>query len=162
MKAREERQKVMLRARMRDGIYWHDVCVLNMSGHGLGIQAARPPDRGTYVEICRGGQSIIARVAWSRGHRAGLRAQDALSVAAFANDSPDPVAERPVFGGKTVERRRFQRSAVERYELSRFQSRSIEFACLVFIGGTVAVTTFGVVHEATLATPLGKVTWTLH
>lgn len=147
---------MMLRARMRDGIHWHDVCVLNMSPHGLGIQAARPPERGTYVEICRGGQSIIARVAWSRGHRAGLRAQDALSLAVFANDSPDPVAERPVFGGKPIERRRFQRPAVERDELSRFQSRSIEFACLVLIGGTLAVTTFGAVQKA-LASPLATV-----
>jgi len=161
MKAREERQKVMLRARLRDGVHWHDVCVLNMSAHGLGIQAAWPPERGTYVEICRGRQSIIARVAWAKGHRAGLRAQDAVSVAAFANDLADADAKRPVFGGKPVERRRFQRSAEERHELSRLKSRSIEFACLALAAGTIAMTAFGAVEQA-LADPLAQVRKALH
>ena len=161
MKAREERQKVMLRARMRDGVQWHDVCVLNMSSHGLGIQAARPPERGTYVEICRGRQSIVARVAWSKGHRAGLRAQELLSLTAFANDSVDANAERPLSGGKPVERRRFQRSTAERHELSRLKSRSIEFACLALIAGTIAVTAFGAVQQA-LASPLARVSKALN
>ena len=58
MKPREERQKVMVKARMRSGTSWHDVCILNLSVHGLGIQAAEPPERGTYVEICRGSQAM--------------------------------------------------------------------------------------------------------
>ena len=156
MKAREERQKVMLRARLRDGAHWHDVCVLNMSANGLGIQAARPPHRGTYVEICRGRQTIIARVAWSKGHRAGLRSQDAISITVFVNDSADPAAERPAFGGKPIERRRFQRSLADQHELSRLKSRGIEFACLALVAGTLAVTTFGIVEHA-LANPLAEV-----
>ena len=161
MKAREERRKVMLRARMRDGIRWHDVCVLNMSTHGLGIQAAQPPARGTYVEICRGRQSVIARVAWSKGHRAGLRAQDVLSIAVFIDDSPAAETARPLFAGKPVERRIFQRSPDERHELSRLKSRSMEFACLTLIAGTLALATVGAVQQA-LATPLAKVSKSLN
>ena len=78
--SREERQKVMIKARMRSGVSWRDVCILNLSVHGVGIQAAEPPARGTYVEIRRGSQVIVARVAWAKGHRAGLRSQDAIFI----------------------------------------------------------------------------------
>lgn len=67
VKPREERQKVMIKARMRTGVSWHDVCILNLSAHGVGLQAAEPPARGTYVEIRRGPHVIVARVAWSKG-----------------------------------------------------------------------------------------------
>jgi hypothetical protein len=160
MKAREERQKVMIRARMRDGVHWHDVCVLNMSAHGLGIQAAEPPERGTYVEICRGRHSIIARVAWSKGHRAGLRAQDAIFIPAFVSDSGDTAAARPAFGGRPVERRRFARTAGERHEHSRFRARSIEFACLALVGSALAMTLVGSVQQA-LARPLSRISQAL-
>jgi hypothetical protein len=160
MKAREERQKVMIRARMRDGVHWHDVCVLNMSTHGLGIQAAEPPGRGTYVEICRGRHSIVARVAWSKGHRAGLRAQDAIFIPAFLNDSGNAAASRPAFGGRPVERRRAARTAAERHEQNRFRARSIEFACLALVGGALAMTVFGSVQQA-LAQPLSRISQAL-
>ena len=71
---------------MRSGVSWHDVCVLNVSVHGVGIQAAEPPARGTYVEIRRGPHVIVARVAWAKGHRAGLRSQDPISIRAIVND----------------------------------------------------------------------------
>ena len=73
MKPRENRQKVMIKARMLSGASWHDICILNCSLHGLGIQAPQSPARGSYVEIRRGRQTIVARVAWSKGHRAGVK-----------------------------------------------------------------------------------------
>ena len=76
----------MIKARMRSGVSWHDVCILNLSVHGVGIRAAEPPARGTYVEIRRGSQMIVARVAWTKGHRAGLRSQDAIFINVIVND----------------------------------------------------------------------------
>jgi hypothetical protein len=160
MKAREERQKVMIRVRMRDGLRWHDVCVLNMSTYGLGIQAAEPPASGAYVEICRGRHSIIARVAWSRGHRAGLRAQDAIHVSAFIADSPDTASQRPAFGGRPVERRRSARNPAERHAHSRFKARSIEFACLGVVATALATALFGTVQQV-LASPLEQISQAL-
>lgn len=157
MKAREDRKKVMIRARMRDGVHWHDVCVLNMSTYGLGIQTAEPPQRGIYVEICRGRHSIIARVAWSKGHKAGLRAQDAIYLPGFVDDADNPVSAGPAVGGWPVERRRVARSAAERHELSRFKARSIEFACLALIGGALATTALGIIQQA-VAQPLSRIT----
>ena len=152
VKPREERQKVMIKARMRSGASWHDVCILNLSVHGLGIQSAEAPSRGSYVEICRGTHSIIARVAWSKGHRAGLRAQDAIFIRALINDNaaPGPRIER----GIAVERRRARRQ--RKQDHSRLAGRAMEFACLVLFAGALAMTAFGAVEQA-LAAPLSKI-----
>jgi hypothetical protein len=153
VKPREERQKVMIKARMRSGASWHDVCILNLSVHGLGIQSAEPPDRGTYVEICRGTHSIVARVAWSKGHRAGLRAQDAIFIKALVNDNAAPGPR--VARGIAVERRRAPR-ARQKHDHSRLAGRAMEFACLVLFAGALAMTAFGAVEQA-LAAPLSKI-----
>ena len=57
----------MIRARMRSGVSWHDVCILNLSRRGLGIQAAEPPQRGAYVEIRRGKHVILGLAASALG-----------------------------------------------------------------------------------------------
>jgi len=44
----------------------------------------------------------------------------------------------------------------DRHELSRLKSRSIEFACLALVAGTLAMTTFGAVEDA-LGDPLAEV-----
>ena len=138
---------------MRSGASWNDVCILNVSVHGLGIQSAEPPGRGTYVEICRGTQSIIARVAWSKGHRAGLRAQDAIFIRALVNDNAAPAPR--VAQGMPVERRRAPR-AQRKHERSRSAGRAIEFACLALFAGALAMAAFGAVEEA-LAAPMSQI-----
>lgn len=138
---------------MRSGASWHDVCILNLSVHGLGIQSAEAPSRGTYVEICRGTHSIIARVAWSKGHRAGLRSQDAIFVRALVNDNA--AASPRVVPGGAVERRRTPR-AQQKHDNNRLVGRALEFACLALFAGALAMTAFGAVEQA-LAAPLSKI-----
>ena len=158
MKHREERQKVMVRARMRSGVTWHDVCVLNLSPHGVGIQAAEPPERGSYVEIRRGKQTIVARVVWKKGHRAGLRSQDVIFIPAFIADMASPAGQSaPIASsGCFVERRQSPRAARQRFENSRLLARAAQFACLVLFGAAAAYTAFGAVEQA-LAQPLLQV-----
>ncbi|HET7816046.1 MAG TPA: hypothetical protein VFK58_00510 [Sphingomicrobium sp.] len=158
MKPREERQKVMIRARMRTGASWQDVCILNLSKRGLGIQAATPPARGAYVEICRGSQVIVARVMWSKGHRAGLHSQDLIWAqallcggAAAAND-PGPPAARPA----RADRRRQPRGAQQRHERSRTLGRAIELAGVAMAGAALGLAAFGLVQDA-LARPLSHI-----
>ena len=156
VKAREERQKVMIRARMRSGVSWHDVCILNLSTRGLGIQAATPPERGAYVEIRRGTHVIVARVMWAKGHRAGLHAQDAIFIKALlgeaaANDKGAPAAAYP-----NVERRRAPRSAEQKHEESRLVARMTEFACIGVAVLALGITLFGTVEQA-LAKPLTQI-----
>ena len=155
MRQREERQKVMIRARMRSGVAWHDVAILNLSKGGLGIQAADPPLRGAYVEICRGRHVIIARVMWTKGHRAGLKSQDPIfTESLLAEPSNDRAPTR--CGQQPVERRVKPRTVEQRHGQSRLAARAMEFACLGLGGVAMALMAFGMVEEA-LAQPLSKI-----
>jgi hypothetical protein len=94
----------MLAARMRDGATWSDANILNLSSRGLLLHAARPPARGTYIEVRRGGYVIIGRVIWAEANRFGVRAQDGLEIDSLissgfplrqpANDVTDGIQER--------------------------------------------------------------------
>ena len=154
MKPREERQKVMIKARMRSGASWHDVCILNLSLHGAGIQAPEPPERGSYVEIRRGSHVLIARVAWSKGHRAGLRSQDPIFIQSLVAE-PNAAAQSKA-PGLPVERRRAPRTVRQRHDRSRLLGRTMEFACFVIAAGAVALAAFGAVEQA-LAQPLSQI-----
>jgi hypothetical protein len=147
----------MVKARMRNGVAWRDVCIINISAHGIGIQSAEPPERGAYVEICRGTQSVIARVAWSKGHRAGLRSQDAIFIRAFLNDNAAPAPRAAQ--GQPVERRRAPRTT-QKHDRSRLAGRLMEFACLALFAGALAVMAFGAVEQA-LAAPLSRINMAL-
>ena len=148
---------MMIKARMRDGASWHDVCILNVSTRGLGIQAADPPARGAYLEIRRGRHVIVARVMWAKGHRAGLRAQDSIFIDALVNEPVDSSARR---GGESsappVERRRTERPVQQRHDQSRLAGRAFEFMCLALLAGALGMTAFGAV-EGALAKPLSTI-----
>jgi hypothetical protein len=153
VKSREDRQKVMIRARMRVGATWHDVCILNLSRRGLGIQTADSPARGTYVEICRGRMVIVARIMWARGHRAGLQSQDAIWAQGLINEA---LAAPPQAGSAPVERRRAPRNVQQRHDQSRVAARSMEFACVALFVAAFAIAAFGAVGQA-LAAPLSQI-----
>ena len=152
MKAREKRQKVMVRARMRSCSSWSDVCILNVSMHGMGIQTAGPPVRGTYVEIRRGTNVIVARVAWTKGHRAGLRSQDPIFIGSLLSDQPQASAGP----AGPIDRRHVPRMPERDHEASRLWGRAAEFACFAIIAGGLALGAFGAVEEA-LARPLSQI-----
>jgi hypothetical protein len=157
VKPREERRKVMVKARMRSGASWHDVCILNISTRGLGIQAADPPQRGAYLEICRGRHMIVARVMWTSGHRAGLKAQDSIFIDALVNE-PVEAAGRPGGQGapQPVERRRAPRPIQQRHDRSRIAGRAFEFVCFAILASAIGITAFGAVEKA-LAQPLSTI-----
>lgn len=141
---------------MRSGVSWHDVCILNLSVHGVGIQASAPPARGTYVEIRRGSQVIVARVAWAKGHRAGLRSQDAIFIQAIVNDIGAVASAPRVIGGTPIERRSAPRTASQSHESNRLISRAMEFACFGLVAAALALTVFGSVEQA-LAHPFSQI-----
>ena len=161
VKPREERQKVLIKVRMRNGVSWNDVCILNLSVRGLGIQAAQPPARGTIVEICRGSQVIVARVVWSKGHRAGLRSQDAIFIRAIVNEPPHGQPRSPFITEGPGERRTAPRRAKQRDDRSRSMGRAFEFVFLSLFAGGLAVTAYGAVEQA-LAQPMSHIRAGLH
>jgi hypothetical protein len=140
-----------MRARMRSGASWHDVCILNLSKRGLGIRAAEPPQRGTYAEIRRGSQVVVVRVMWAKGHRAGLHSQDAIALHALVRE--DLVND---CGTLAVERRRAPRSTQEQHESSRLFARIAEFACFALAAFACGLVVLGTVEHA-LALPTARV-----
>lgn len=143
LKKREERVKVLAKARMRDGNAWSDVCLVNLSSRGAGLQCATPPGRGSYVEIKRGSNVVIVgRVAWSNGHRFGIRTQDVIWVNAVLNDVA--VEQEPPDIG---DRRAVSRTAID-HERSRLAARAMQSGFLLAGVTCFALVLGGMVQSA--------------
>lgn len=148
----------MVQARIRIGARWAQVCILNISEHGIGMQAAAPPARGTYVEVRRGHQVMIGCVTWAKGHRFGIRTQDRNAVDAILREPELSQLEAP--GGAPTaaafERRSTRRRVAESAERSRYLGRGLEFTFVTLLGISVAWVAFESVHQA-LAAPVRSV-----
>lgn len=140
MKLRETRQRTLVVGRLRHGVAWRDVSILNISTRGLLLHAAAPPARGTYVEVHRGRHAIVARVIWSKDQRFGVHTQDRLNIVDVVADTELSTAEGagspqpPAF----VERRSSGRKVSTRdaHERSKQVARTIEFISVAtFITG---------------------------
>ena len=123
MIARDERRKLLVRGRMRCDRGWRDVCILNVSSRGLGLACDQPPPRGTYVEFRRGPFTLVAKVAWSKGHRFGVSTQGMVPGHMLLAD----VAAAPVeSAGANVERRARPRPRATA-ERGRLAGRLVEY-----------------------------------
>lgn len=143
---------------MRVGASWFDACVLNISERGLGIQMASPPPRGSYVEVRRGPHVMIGCVAWSSGHRLGLRTQDVLAIEAIirvpdSSELPGGPAPGPP---PALERRAAPRPPAERAERNRELGRALEFAFIGALAISAAFIAFETVSQ-TLSQPMASV-----
>lgn len=76
----------MIPARMRACSSWTEVVIHNLSAHGALVACDDPPERGTYVDIRRGRQSIVGRVVWKKNRFFGIRAQGSIDVAAISDE----------------------------------------------------------------------------
>src|SRR3546814_17106618 len=74
-KPRETRHPVLIPARMRVGQSWIEVVIHNLSSGGALVASDEAPERGTYIEIRRGRQTIIGRVVWRKHRFLGIQAQ---------------------------------------------------------------------------------------
>lgn len=146
---------MLIRARLKAADGWHDACIVDLSRRGVGLQAASPPPRGSYVEIRRGDHLLVARVVWSRKHRFGVATQDAVAVDSVVADRAAP-APRPVVPKQAGERRTEARSPHELAERSRRWARRAQFAAAAGLGIVAALAIGDGVREA-LAAPLGEV-----
>ena len=160
MKTREARRKALVKGRIRLGASWHDVSILNISSRGLLLHAASPPERGTYVEVCRGLHTIVARVAWLKGQRFGVQTQDRLSIDELLKE-PNPGAakfRKTQEADPFIERRsrRRQPSPSDVHERNRLVSRVSEFVYIAIFAAFAGSIAFNAVGEA-FASPLSKV-----
>lgn len=146
---------MLIRARMRVTATWSDVCILNISSRGMQLQAAKPPERGSYVEIRRGLHVIIGCVAWTRQHRFGLKSQDVLFIDAIVAEPSEGDTARSATPYIPVERRAAPRRAASG-DNSRLLGRAMEFACLGMLVMAGATIIYGAAESA-LAAPMASV-----
>lgn len=134
---------------MRVGNSYSDVCIRDISGRGMMLQAALPPSPGTYIEILRGAHIVVARVVWARDRRFGIRAQDQMDVPAIINASA-PAARQPGQDRRTRDRPAV--SVEQQGERSRAFARTFQFGLLV-AGGIIAAGLLGSMAYEVLALP---------
>jgi len=135
---------------------WHDACILNLSSRGMMVQSEMPPQPGSYLEIRRGSQVIVARVVWMQARRFGVRTQDPLNCAALLREPTDSSTPERVLRTDAGDRRSESRSRASPHEQSRWRGRAIEFASVAVLGALAAMLGLGAVSEA-LARPLSQV-----
>ena len=134
LKPREDRRAIVLSARVRAGPGWGDACILNISSRGLMIYAQCAAEPGSFVELHRGAQRIVARVVWRKNHRIGLCSRNPLPVEDIITGDTAAAAGPAITANMMIERRKQPRDA----ERSRERSRAIEFVSVVLIGAVLA------------------------
>jgi hypothetical protein len=160
-KPREPRQKVVVSARMRvDGRY-SDVCIRDISSRGMMLQAATPPRPGSYIEIMRAAQIVVARVVWAGERRFGIQSQDRIDVPAMVSATPSSGPRLPDQERRLADRARpaGRAAAIDLAELAeqnRRRSRAFEFGLLVACG-LLAAGLAGHIAYDVLASPLKTV-----
>ncbi len=124
----------MLPARMRCASGWSDACILNISTRGLLIYSTGPAEPGSFVEVRRGSQLVVARVVWRQNKRIGLCAPDPVPIEQIITNDAAATAVQ-VCGGRTgLERRQLPRTA----EKSQARARAAQFLAMVLIGSAMA------------------------
>jgi len=138
MKNREARHTVLLPARMRTGNDWAEVSIHNVSAHGMLLQAVNTPRPGTYLEIRRATQVIIARTVWAKGHFFGIRTQDVIDSRALAQGRT-AVAMDGLQQWNGAERRTRQRRALQHsYDNNRHRAMIGQFSVVVAAAAVAA------------------------
>ena len=142
---REQRRKVLIRAKMRAGGSPLDVCIRDISAKGLMIQAAAPPPRGTYVEIVGADQTIVGRVVWMKDRRCGIHTCDPIDVTAAIRGIPAR-ASRPGSPARLGP----PCPAIGRTnpEFSRALARAMEFAVMAGVAAALVAALATVSYQA--------------
>jgi hypothetical protein len=152
LKPREKRQRVMLPARMRTPSGWSDACILNISSRGLLVYSSGGAQPGSFVEIRRGGQLVVARVVWRKNQRIGLCSPDPVHIEDVISSETAASAVRSSSRKLAVDRRRIPRDS----DRSRARGRAIEFMSVLLIGSALATAAVAAVGHA-LGQPLSSV-----
>jgi len=155
-KLREERLRTVLPARVRCSSGWSDACILNVSSRGLMIYSKAGAQPGSFIELRRGGQFVVARVVWKKNQRIGLHSPDELPIGRLICSDGATAAAQIIAIGFEVERSRQPRIT----DRSRGRARLFEFMALIIAGAALgSVSAFYV--EQTLSKPVSAVSHAL-
>ena len=153
-KPRQDRRRVLIPARMKQGLSWTDVCIRNMSSRGLLLQGRSPPSPGSYVEIRRDNHIIVARVIWSNQNEFGAHAQDFLPIDQIIRGPEGAISAGDSRNEHQAERRAVPRPSFDRsHEASRQLSSVMQYGFMIIVGLSLAIATVSSVRKA-LISPL--------
>ena len=152
MKEREPRHDVQLPARLRGDDSWSDVCIKNVSSHGMMLLINDPPQRGTYIEVRRGSAVVIGRVMWVSAGRCGLRTKEKISVAELTMANA-PLADAASAGDRRAQARAHHpgEAAARSAAMGRLMQFAATVALVLAAGGFIAHTTYGFLARPTAA-----------
>ena len=136
---------------MRTQSGWSDACILNISSRGLLVYSAGAAELGSFVEVRRGGQLVVARVVWRTNQRIGLCSTDPIHVDDLISTDVAAAVVRST-RAFTPERRKIPRDG----NSSRSRGRAAEFIATVLIGAILAGSCAVGVSRA-LSKPLSQV-----
>jgi hypothetical protein len=152
LKAREEREKVVLRARMRADGPPVDVCIRDISSFGMMLQAGSPPSRGTYVEIETAHEIVVGRVIWTRERKFGIKTRDRITLSRMRGRAVLDAA-----AGAPCRRPRRRGLAVAAHpDGARLLGRAIDFTIVAAAAAALAAI-FGGLAYGTLSKPFATV-----
>jgi hypothetical protein len=86
----EDRTRLMIRARLRDGRPEREACLLDLSSRGLMASVVDAPSRGAFVELIVGRHALIGQVQWSEGRRFGMKLRERIDVLAVIGNEAGP------------------------------------------------------------------------
>jgi hypothetical protein len=155
-KPRQDRRRVLIPARMKQGVSWTDVCIRNLSSRGLLLQGRCPPRPGTYVEVRRGNHIIVARVIWTKELEFGAQTQDLLSMEQIIRAPEQATSAANPAGGHTERRAAPRPSPNRSHEASRQLSSLMQYGFMIAVSVSLAAAAVAAVRNA-VASPLSIV-----
>ncbi|QNM83436.1 hypothetical protein H8M03_03620 [Sphingomonas sabuli] len=140
----------MLPARMRSASGWSDACILNISPRGLLVYSTGGAKPGSFVEIRRGTQLVVARVVWRQNQRMGLSSTDPFRVEDIISNEVAAAAVQATT--RMAERRVIPRTADD----NRLRARAFEFLCIAAFAVALTGSVVFYAYEV-MAAPLAAV-----
>jgi len=125
-KRRDERHRVLIRAKMRAGGLPIDVCIRDVSLRGVCVVSEMPPPRGTVVELAGPLTPIVGEVVWSTDKRFGIAVGGRIDLPRLlaqrpGGQAPHELVPLPAYARAPVD---FAQCAEE----SRIRGRAMQFA----------------------------------
>jgi hypothetical protein len=149
---------VLIPAQLRGESAWSEVCIRNISSHGMMLEMSRPPAPGCYVELRRANVVMVARVMWSDGAHCGLRTQAKVDLGALSGVHAPSSAQQGC-RNQQVTRRSDPLAAIA--ERAVAIGRTMQFACGAVFGALLASLLSLAAYDA-LSRPLGTIREVLH
>lgn len=139
----EARVSAAMAAKVRTGQGERPGCIRNLSPRGAMLSMAKPPQRGEYVEIIVGPQSLIGQVRWASDCRAGIALGEPVDVRSVLAGEIRSITAK----AKPVRRTFAAPVAVHAPRDSHIIARQLQFAAVIAFGTIAALMTAYCVND---------------